>query len=70
MLASSLALLLGLYAAGLIRVWNKAGVGSGIGVRQAVAFGAGWITLVAALSAPMDEWSDQSSRHTWSSTSY
>jgi len=60
MLASSLALLLGLYAAGLIRVWNKAGVGSGIGVRQAVAFGAGWTTLVAALSAPMDEWSDQS----------
>src|SRR3954471_17309568 len=60
MLAASLALLLGFYAAGLARVWRSGGVGRGIRVRQAMAFAAGWITIVAALSPPMDEWSDQS----------
>jgi putative membrane protein len=60
MLVCSLALLLGIYVAGLARVWSRGGVGRGIRLLQAVAFGAGWITLVAALSPPMDEWSDQS----------
>src|SRR5690349_11689050 len=59
MLASSLALLLGVYVAGLIRLWRSAGWGHGIRLREAAAFGAGWLVLVAALSSPMDEWSDR-----------
>jgi putative membrane protein len=57
MRVSSLALL-GVYLAGLARLWRSAGWGRGIRVGEAAAFGAGWLTLVAALSPPMDEWSD------------
>jgi len=59
MLASSFALLLGVYLAGLIRLWRSAGWGRGVRTREAAAFGAGWLALVVALSRPMDEWSDQ-----------
>jgi cytochrome c oxidase assembly factor CtaG len=58
MLVSSLALLVGMYAWGLIALWRRAGVGRGIRRWQAACFGAAWLVLVAALSSPMDEWSD------------
>jgi cytochrome c oxidase assembly factor CtaG len=58
MLASSLALLLAVYAAGLVRIWRNAGYARGIRRFEAVAFGAGWVTLVVALSPPLDEWSE------------
>jgi putative membrane protein len=48
MLASSLVLLLGVYAAGLVRLWRIAGWGRGIRLPEAAAFGAGWLVLVAA----------------------
>ena len=43
-----------LYALGLRRLWAHAGAGRGIGLRQASAFAAGWLTLVAALVSPLD----------------
>jgi putative membrane protein len=59
MLAASLAVWLGMYLAGLIRVWRSAAYGRGITAFEAVAFGAGWIAIAVALSPPMDEWSDR-----------
>jgi putative membrane protein len=59
MLATSLALLVGVYACGIARLWRSAGVGRGVRVAQALSFGAGWLSLVIALSPPMDEWSDR-----------
>jgi putative membrane protein len=59
MLVSSLALLIGLYAWGLATVWRRAGVGRGILRFQAAAFVAAALALIAALSSPMDEWSEQ-----------
>jgi putative membrane protein len=59
MLASSLAVLFGLYWMGVRRVWLNAGYGRGIRPFEAAAFGAGWLALVIALSPPLDEWSDQ-----------
>jgi putative membrane protein len=58
MLVSSLVLLVALYAWGLLTVWHRAGVGRGILRWQAASFGAAWLVLVAALSSPMDEWSE------------
>ena len=43
-----------LYVAGLWRLWEKAGVGRGLGVGRAGAFGAGWLALVLALVSPLD----------------
>jgi putative membrane protein len=43
-----------LYARGAWKLWTKAGAGRGIGFRAAMAFAAGWLTLVAALVSPLD----------------
>ncbi len=58
MLVISLALLVGAYAYGLITVWRRAGIGQGVQRWQAATFAAAWLVLVAALSPPMDEWSE------------
>jgi putative membrane protein len=58
MLAASLALLFGIYLVGLVRVWRGAGYGMGIRPLEALAFGAGWLTLLVALASPLDEWSE------------
>jgi len=60
MLAASLAVFAMVYAAGIIRLWRHAGWGRGIRMFDVVAFSAGWLTLVVALSPPLDELSDQS----------
>jgi putative membrane protein len=59
MLASSLALVAGLYAAGVVKLWRTAGYGRGVRRFEAVAFAAGWLSLVIALSPPLDDWSEQ-----------
>jgi cytochrome c oxidase assembly factor CtaG/cytochrome c2 len=48
-----LILTLACYAAGLARVWRRAGVGHGISMWAAAAFGAGWTTLAIALVSPI-----------------
>jgi putative membrane protein len=58
MLASSLALLLGVYGAGVACVWRRAGYGRGIRLFEALTFVSGWLALVAALSPPLDKWSE------------
>jgi cytochrome c oxidase assembly factor CtaG len=58
MRVSSLIVLLGVYAAGLTRVWRRAGYGRGIRRFEAAAFGGGWLALVAALAPPLDELSE------------
>jgi putative membrane protein len=58
MLVTSLVSLIAVYAWGLLRLWRRAGVGRGIQRWQAAAFGVAWLVLVAALSTPMDEWSE------------
>ena len=59
MLAVSLGAAFVIYLAGVARVWRHAGFGRGVTAGQAAAFGAGWLTLVAALSGPMDDLSDR-----------
>jgi cytochrome c oxidase assembly factor CtaG len=59
MRASSLAVVIALYAAGVTRLWRNAGYGRGIRPLEAAAFGTGWLSLVIALSPPLDAWSDQ-----------
>jgi putative membrane protein len=59
MRAGSLVVLLGVYAAGVLRLWRNAGYGRGIRRFEAVAFGSGWLALVIALSPPLDEWSER-----------
>jgi cytochrome c oxidase assembly factor CtaG len=59
MLVSSLAVCIGVYLAGVLRLWRSAGYGRGIRPHEALAFGAGWLALVFALSPPLDEWSEQ-----------
>jgi lanthanide-dependent methanol dehydrogenase len=49
-----------LYGIGLWRLWRVAGTGSGVSTPQAVAFGAGWLALVLALSPLMAAWSEAS----------
>jgi putative membrane protein len=43
----------GLYLAGLLRLWRRAGVGRGVKLWQAACFAAGWGLLVFALVAPL-----------------
>lgn len=45
-----------LYAAGLLRLWRRAGRGHGVRPLQASAFALGWTTLAAALLSPVDAW--------------
>jgi putative membrane protein len=59
MLVTSLALMLGVYIAGVARLWNKAGVGHGVRPFEAAAFAGGWLAIVVALSPRMDELSDR-----------
>jgi putative membrane protein len=54
-----LALALGLYIAGLIWLWRKAGSGRGISFRHAAAFGAGWLILAVALQSPLHFWGER-----------
>ena len=42
-----------LYAAGVGRLWTRAGAGQGIGRLQAASFAAGWLALVVALISPV-----------------
>jgi cytochrome c oxidase assembly factor CtaG/cytochrome c2 len=58
MLVSSLVLSALLYGFGVARVWRAAGYGRGVRALEAAAFGCGWLTLVAALSSPLDELSE------------
>jgi cytochrome c oxidase assembly factor CtaG len=58
MLASSLAVLIGVYTAGVVRAWRRAGYGRGLRPVEALAFACGWLALLVALSPPLDELSD------------
>ncbi|HEY0513491.1 MAG TPA: cytochrome c oxidase assembly protein [Thermoanaerobaculia bacterium] len=49
-----LALSGGLYAAGLARLWRRAGVGQGIRRWEAACFAGGWLSLIVALISPLD----------------
>jgi cytochrome c oxidase assembly factor CtaG len=59
MLVSSLVVVFGVYAAGVLRVWRNAGYGRGLRLFEVLAFASGWLALAAALSPPLDEWSEQ-----------
>ena len=59
MLVSSLAIVAAVYGIGLTRLWRTAGYGRGVRPFEAMAFGLGWLALVAALSPSLDEWSEQ-----------
>jgi len=48
-----------MYAAGVRRLWRNAGFGRGIRPIEAAAFASAWLALLAALSPPLDEWSEQ-----------
>jgi putative membrane protein len=58
MLVSSLALSIGIYAVGVVRLWRNAGYGRGVRPLEALAFATGWTALAIALSPPLDEWSE------------
>jgi putative membrane protein len=60
LVAALLAVSLSGYATGVARLWRRAGVGRGIRVREAVAFGAGWCTVAVALYSRVDVLSDRS----------
>jgi cytochrome c oxidase assembly factor CtaG len=59
MLASSLALVMAVYAAGVVRLWRTAGYGRGLRPFEVLAFAGGWLALVIAVSPPLDQWSEQ-----------
>ena len=60
MLVSSLVAFIGVYAAGVVRLWRNAGYGRGVRPLEALAFVMGSLALVVALSPPLDDWSEQS----------
>lgn len=49
-----LVLSVGIYAVGLVRLWRVAGVGAGVTIWRAAAFGSGCLAIVAALVSPVD----------------
>lgn len=51
---ASLAAALALYAAGVRRLWRRAGRGRGISFADVARFAAGWLVLAAALLSPLD----------------
>ena len=55
--AACLALSAILYVTGLRNLWRRAGVARGVGWARAGMYAAGWLTLVAALSGPIEHWS-------------
>jgi len=59
MLASSLALVIGMYAVGITRLWHSAGYGRGVRPFEALAYTAGCAVLAIALSPPLGEWSER-----------
>jgi putative membrane protein len=42
-----------LYAAGIARLWHRAGIGRGVSTWSAAAFAAGWLTMAVALISPV-----------------
>jgi putative membrane protein len=58
MLVTSVAVVMCVYAAGIVRLWRNAGYGRGVRPLEALAFATGSLTLVFALSPPLDEWSE------------
>jgi cytochrome c oxidase assembly factor CtaG len=50
-----LAISAALYACGTVRLWRRAGVARGVGMRDIAAFAAGWIVLSAALVSPLHD---------------
>jgi len=59
MLVSSLVVVLGAYATGVLRVWRHAGHGRGVRLIEVCGFVSGWLALATALSPALDEWSEQ-----------
>jgi putative membrane protein len=49
-----------LYAAGVARLWRRAGPSRGIVRREVTLFGLGWLALAAALLPPLDSMSSRS----------
>ena len=58
MLAISLVVGFAIYGVGVLRVWRTAGYGRGVRPLEVLALVSGWLTLVLALSPPLDEWSE------------
>jgi putative membrane protein len=59
MLVSSLVLLAALYFIGVVRLWRAGRYGQGIHPLEALAFGCGWLALVAAVVPPLADWSEK-----------
>jgi cytochrome c oxidase assembly factor CtaG len=59
MLASSVVICLGVYTVGVARLWKSAGYGRGVRPLEALAFAAGCLALVSALSPQLHEWSEE-----------
>lgn len=59
MLASSLVVAFAVYVAGARRVWRKAGYGRGVRPVQVAAFLTALVAVAAALSPPLDAWSEE-----------
>jgi putative membrane protein len=59
-LAALLASSAALYAAGVAKLWRKAGVGRGIRRGEALRFAAGWLLLAAGLFPPLDTLAERS----------
>ena|SRR5438067_2907375 len=53
-LIACLATAAALYAAGLAKLWRRAGRGHGITIGAATRFALGWLTLLFALASPID----------------
>ena len=49
-----------LYAAGVRRLWRRAGAGRGIPVADVARFTLGWLLICAALLSPLDTWAESS----------
>jgi putative membrane protein len=47
-----------LYGIGLVRLWQRAGLGRGVALWQAASFLGGWLTLVVALVSPLHEYGE------------
>src|ERR1051325_10979704 len=59
MLVFSVLAVFALYAGGVLRLWRNAGFGRGIRPIAVAAFVSASLALIAALSPPLDEWSEQ-----------
>ena len=58
--AASLAASALLYAAGVRRLWRRAGPGRGISTANVARFATGWLLVCAALLSPLDAWAERS----------